>query len=49
MSEIEQARELRADSFPSLVLQFDSSCWHVPIDYNDVEPMLETIAMIRAT
>jgi len=41
--EIELSRELHAESFPSLVLQVDDSTWGVPIDYNNVEPMLELL------
>ena len=48
MNEIEDAHAMHADSFPSLVLQEGSCIWPVPIDYNHVVPMLETITMIRA-
>ncbi len=37
------ARQIGADSFPSLRLQTDTSVWPVAIDYNQVTPMLEVI------
>lgn len=41
--EIELSRELHAESFPSLVFEMGSATWTVPIDYNNVKPMLELI------
>jgi putative protein-disulfide isomerase len=46
MREIAQARQMGADSFPSLVLVHQGGNWHIPIDYNDSSPMLELIAQI---
>lgn len=48
-AEISQSRKLNVYSFPSLVLQLDHSFWPVPIDYNNVSPMLETIKSIITT
>ena len=41
--EIAQARRIGADSFPSLRLQIGDSFFPVPVDYTQVEPMLESI------
>lgn len=41
--EIAQARRIGADSFPSLRLRIGQSFWPVPVNYTEVEPMLETI------
>jgi len=41
--EIQQSRELYAESFPSLVLQVGKTTSHIPIDYLNVSSMLETI------
>jgi len=46
--EINRSRELYAESFPSLVLQQDSSNWPVPIDYLDSAPMLSMIESISS-
>jgi putative protein-disulfide isomerase len=43
MTEIEQARRLGADSFPSLILELGDSRRRIPVDYNDSKPMLELI------
>ena len=43
MQEIYLSRELRAVSFPSLVLKIGGSDWPIAIDYNDASPMLELI------
>jgi putative protein-disulfide isomerase len=41
--EISQARQMGADSFPSLRLQIGAGIWPVPVDYTRSEPMLDTI------
>jgi len=41
--EINQARQMGADSFPSLRLQVDESIWPVPVDYTRSDSMLDTI------
>ncbi len=48
MREIKQSRQMGADSFPSLVLAHHGGTWHIPIDYNDSEPMLELIDLITS-
>jgi len=48
MREIKQARQMGADSFPSLVLAHHGGTWHIPIDYNDSEPMLALIDLIMS-
>ncbi len=44
--QIALARNIGADSFPSLVLEADGSRWPIAIDYNDPAPMLETIELL---
>ncbi len=44
--EMEQARAMGVNSYPSLVFCHGDSRWPVAIDYNHVEPMLETLAML---
>lgn len=46
LQEISKARQMGADSFPGLVLQHGSGHWHIPIDYQHREPMLEMIQII---
>ncbi len=46
--EIARARQIGADSFPSLRLKVGQSVWPVPVDYCAVGPMLETIATLTA-
>lgn len=46
MLEIAQARQMGADSFPSLVLEHHGGNWHIPIDYNYSQPMLELINLL---
>lgn len=41
--EMARAEALGVDSYPSLVLLIDGSRWPVAIDYNDTQPMLDTI------
>ena len=41
--EISRARQMGADSFPSLRLQIDESIWPVPVDYTSSDSMLDTI------
>jgi putative protein-disulfide isomerase len=41
--QIQLARAMRADSFPSLVLQINDSVWPVPVDYIDASNMLRKI------
>ncbi len=39
-AEIAEARQLGADSFPSLILQLpDGGCWRIPVEYTDPEAM----------
>ncbi len=40
------SRQLNVSSFPSLVLQTETSHWPVSIDYNHYQPILDTINMI---
>lgn len=44
--EIAQARAMNADSFPSLVLEDKGGLWHIPIDYNDPQSMLELVQLL---
>ncbi|MEN8170327.1 MAG: DsbA family protein [Pseudomonadota bacterium] len=44
--QITLAAEIGADSFPALVLSVDGSRWPVAIDYNNPEPMLDTIEFL---
>ena len=46
LREITQSRQMNADSFPSLVLVHQASQWHIPIDYNQSEPMLTLIQQL---
>lgn len=41
--EINQAKELYAESFPSLVLVFENKSFTIPVDYNDSQVMLDAI------
>lgn len=41
--EVDRARALGADSFPSLVLEFDGNHWPVPVDYLDPDNTLANI------
>ena len=45
MQEISRSRQMGADSFPSLVLEHQGRRWHIPIDYNDSQPMLDLIEL----
>lgn len=47
MQEISQARQMGAASFPGLVLKHQGGYWQIPIDYNDRQPMLELIELLR--
>jgi len=42
-AEIQQSRQLKVSSFPSLVLQHNGAFWPVEIDYNDANVTLEVI------
>ena len=42
-AEIAQARQMGANSFPSLRLRLGDSIWPVPVDYTDFEPMRDTV------
>ncbi len=44
--EIEQARNMGAHSFPSLVLQQGMGYWPIPVDYHSTDTILETLALI---
>ncbi len=44
--EINQARQMGADSFPSLRMQIGESIWPVPLDYTRSGPMLDTIRIL---
>ena len=46
--EIARARQIGADSFPSLRLQTGASVWPVAIDYNEVQPMRAAIDALLA-
>ncbi len=48
LEEIQAARSLHADSFPSLILEHQGSFWPVAIDYNDYTTMLETVHLLTA-
>jgi len=41
--EVQQSRQLKVSSFPSLVLQHNREFWPVEIDYNDANVTLEVI------
>ena len=41
--EIAHARQIGANSFPSLRLQIDTSVWPIAVDYNEVTPMRKAI------
>jgi len=43
LDEINLARDLFAESFPSFVLKMDNNLWSIKIDYNNSEKMLEAI------
>lgn len=43
LDEIETARRLDVESFPSLVLQSNTACRRIPIDYTNTQSMLEAI------
>ncbi|MCU7811860.1 MAG: DsbA family protein [Candidatus Thiodiazotropha sp. (ex Notomyrtea botanica)] len=45
-SEIAQATQMGARSFPSLILQHEKSAWPVAVDYHTADNMLETIELI---
>lgn len=47
--EIALARQIGADSFPSLRLRNGHSYWPVPVNYTEVEAMLETIQALITT
>ena len=47
--EIARTRALGLSSFPSLALDTNGSCWPVPVNYTDPEPMLEHIQMLLET
>lgn len=47
-AEIDLARQLHAESFPSLVLQVGRNYWPIAIDYNDSEVMLQAITQLIA-
>ena len=44
--ELELARRMGANSFPSLVLQQGMGYWPIPVDYHSVDNILETLAMV---
>lgn len=44
--EMAQAEALGVDSYPSLVLAINGSHWPVPVDYNNADNMLATIAWL---
>ncbi len=46
LDEIQQSRELGAESFPALKLQIDDAVWPIAINYNDSNEMLELIDML---
>jgi len=41
--EMDTARRLGVDSFPSLLVQGARRHWHIPVNYTDASPMLEMI------
>lgn len=45
--EIAHARSLGVDGFPSLVLDNAGSRWRIPVEYTDVDAMLELIEQVR--
>lgn len=47
--EMARCEALRIHSFPALVLAAGASEWHIPVDYNDSEPMLELITDLLET
>ncbi len=47
--EIDQARRMGADSFPSLRLQIGQAVWPIPVDYTQAGPMLDTIRSVLET
>lgn len=46
--EMAMARQMGADSFPSLRLRTGGQIWPVPVDYRSSDAMLETIAALRS-
>jgi len=46
--EIAQARQMGADSFPSLRLQTGDGCWPIAVEYTDVNAMLDSIRALSA-
>jgi putative protein-disulfide isomerase len=46
--EIARARAMGADCFPSLVLEHRGGRWHIPLDYNQSQPMLELLEQLTA-
>jgi putative protein-disulfide isomerase len=44
--ELEKARLMGVRSFPALVLQQGMGYWPIPVDYHNVDPMLETLALV---
>lgn len=48
LQEIARARAMNADSFPGLVLEHHGGYWHIPIEYNATQPMLELIQTVCA-
>jgi putative protein-disulfide isomerase len=46
LDEMTLARQMGATSFPSLVLQIDTSAWRVPTDYQHSDSMLEMINIL---
>jgi putative protein-disulfide isomerase len=43
LSEIKQVRQLKVNSFPSIVVKTDQSIHSVPIDYLDAEVMIDSV------
>ena len=44
--DIATCRSMEVSSFPSLVLQVDTKRWHIALDYNHVESILEEIEVV---
>ncbi len=44
--EIESSRSMGVRSFPALILQQGMGFWPIPVDYHNVEPILETLDMV---
>ena len=49
MDEITAARQLGANSFPSLRLATADGAWPISVDYRDAKPMLDTIGDVLAS